>query len=192
MIIYNQTGLEKITTAINYFQVAMPDITEALKKLPGNGRDFTYTDRSNLAVVFELEHSFRSSMAMKVVPWWPKNIFTSAIATTFASEPDKVYINMRKAHLFNYRDYSNTIAHEFCHLIGFSHGEGIAANFVTTEKLKSVPFAVGNLVSGESNYPLVSDAPRMEIPQNIGLICYRDPKWLWLRKKCVPASELTN
>jgi hypothetical protein len=187
MKIHNKTGLEKITTAINYFQKVLPEVVRALKTLPGDRRDFLYTEQKNFQVVASIEEAMLSDMEITIRPWFPFNRFTSAIATTFADKPNQIFINMRKAGAFNHLDYANTLAHEFSHLVGHSHG----SNHFTSDKIYSIPYALGALVSGESSWPLVKHIPRIEIPSEINLICERSWRTLWFRR-CYPAKELTQ
>jgi hypothetical protein len=179
--IQNNTGLEKITQAIFHFYITMPEIIQALKKLPPERRDFTYTDKKNWQIVMEIESAFYSDMEISIEPWWPFNIWTSAIATTFSNDHSKAFINMRKVGQFSYRDYAGVIGHEVSHLVGFGHGN----NYVNAEKMYSVPWSLGRLVSGASSWPLVKDNPRIEIPSDINMICERSWRTLWLRR-CRP------
>lgn len=178
MVIVNETGREKIDEAIIEFHARFPEVLEALSKLPGIDMDFKYTTHTNYEVVKILKDGYASDVVIKVKGYYPRNPFTKAIAYTLGG--NEIFINLRKINSFTYQDYANTIAHELCHILGYSHGN----NYITPDKLFSVPYAIGKLVSGESSWPLVKE----QIIEH-EVVCYRNPWTLWLTKRCYKVTR---
>jgi hypothetical protein len=180
MKIRNETNHAKIDQAIAYFFKVMPEIIAQLRKLPEMDYDFTFTGVANFSVIAKIEMSFNSDMELVVKPYWSKNPWSAAIG--YSDGTNNIYVNMRKIEALTYLDYAGNLAHEWCHVIGYGHGN----NSPSPEKDKSVPYAIGNLVSGESSYPLVKKD--QEIPLDI--VCCRSWKSLWLKKICVPRERV--
>jgi hypothetical protein len=169
--IINNTGHSKIDEAINYFFKVFPDVVGALAKLPLGDNDFTYTKDHNAGVVHVLNNVFRSDVELEIKLYRPKNPFSAAIGYTAGG--NAIYINERKLHTLTYLDYAGNIAHEFCHFAGYAHGD----NYINAAKKKSVPYAIGYLVSGESSFPLVKEETFVE-----KVTYYRSWKSLWVKK----------
>lgn len=87
----------------------------------------------------EVEQAFRKIKSIKVATYQTKNPWSKALATTYASDRETVWINSRQLP----RDLPslvNTLIHEGSHLIGFSHGDNSPVG-----KQKSVPYGVGEI-----------------------------------------------
>lgn len=150
MQIHNLTGHEKVTTGINYFLQLAPKMIQAIKELPIESKDFTYTKESNWMVARILEQHYNSSFEVKIKTFRPWNPWSAVIGYTIGT--DEIFLNERKLPLLTYQDIAGWIAHEFCHHpCGFRHG----SNKITNLKKLSVPYAFGYLVSGNSDFPLV-------------------------------------
>jgi len=98
-------------------------------------KDYTFTDKSSPQVA----NAIKELKPIKVALYKTKNPFSKAIATTYASDRETVYINTRR----NPRampDMVNTIIHEGLHLAGFSHGDNSPVG-----KENSVNYKVGSI-----------------------------------------------
>jgi len=93
--------------------------------------------------VFNLIASSHMNFEVRVVPWKPKWRFTSAIATTFASMPNVVHINVYKVKSRSVSDYVATCVHESLHVMGFEHGSNSGQG--KEPKLSSVPIRVAKI-----------------------------------------------
>lgn len=145
--IRNETGHEKINEAITYFHSEIP---KYLKKLSlSEARSFTYTELTDRSVAIMLDTFInRSNAEIAIRTYRPWYRWSSAIGYTEGS--NVLYLNEYKISKFLVADYAGNIGHEICHLAGFGHG----SNKITASKKLSVPYAIGYLISGESQYPL--------------------------------------
>lgn len=174
MKIVNRTGYRKIDDASEYFYKMVPKIIEGLKALPPYARDFTYTEEENWKVIEKIEWAFGGNTDIIVELYTPVNPWTSAIG--YSNGTNTIFVNERKINYLSSYDYAGNIAHEWMHVLGFSHGD----NYITEEKKKSVPYAFGYLISGESAYPIIKEIK----PAVKEVACYRSWKTLWLKKVC--------
>lgn len=146
-ISFNNKKIEEAASLANTFLMTVK-LVDLQKITP-----FTYLpevpEEDHTSAVFSTIKSLQYfKREIEIAPWSPWNRWTRAIATTFGD--GVVHINIRKIDQFEAHDYVNTLVHETCHNLGFSHGAGPTANFVTKEKLKSVPFALGSLAEAWS------------------------------------------
>lgn len=151
MKIINETGYAKIDDAIAQFKT---NSSYWLEKLTGLGKKktFTYTDKSNLLVGIELWKFINEDHQIFIRIYRPWNRFSKAIGATTEGS-GVILLNEYKINSISSLEYAGTIAHECAHLAGFNHGTGIFRNFNFADKNRSVPYAFGNLVSGESKFP---------------------------------------
>ena len=82
-------------------------------------------------------------MEIKTYWYWSKKVYGYYSKET----PDKIFINTRTLPRFS-TSLINTFFHEACHCAGFSHGLGRTANFYYNWKSKTVPYYIGNFISG--------------------------------------------
>jgi hypothetical protein len=102
-------------------------------------KSFTFTNLDP-EYVFNLIASSHTHFKVQVVPWKPRWRFTSAIATTFASIPNVIHINVYKVNSRSKEAYVATLVHEALHVMGFNHGSNSGQG--REPKLSSVPIKV--------------------------------------------------
>lgn len=163
MNLINKTGSEKIDAAISIFKERIRAIVLMLGQLDELSTPFTYSNYCVYQVRNAIEAFLSSEMDIEIALYKSKNPYSSAIG--FYAGGNVIYINSRKLDSFSDDDYAGTIAHELMHVIGFSHGN----NYVDSNKLKSIPYSIGRIVSGESNFPF-SKEPEIKLT-------YKKPWW---------------
>lgn len=150
MQVHNLTGHDKVDQAISHFLNSAPKFIQAIKELPIESKDFTYTTKLNWRVAKELEQHFNSSFSLEIKTFRPFNPWSRVIGYTKGT--NEIFVNERKLPYLDYQEIAGNIAHEFCHHpCGFRHG----SNYITDLKKLSVPYAFGYLISGKSTFPLV-------------------------------------
>lgn len=127
-------------TEINYeWAKELVNTSNCIWKLPEFRKEiesmvaFDYSDKTGKEVVKALNGGKCGLRVYKT-----KNPWSSAIATTYATDKEYLYLNLRK----NPRELApmvNTMMHECTHLVGFSHGDNYAKG-----KELSVPYWIGN------------------------------------------------
>jgi len=105
-------------------------------------KNYTYTNLSPHEVFNFIEKN-KSKYIVEVLPWTPKWVFTSAIATTFSNQPGKVYLNVFRLNSRSKADWSATLIHEAMHVMGFGHGNNYWQH--KEPKLSSVPIQVARI-----------------------------------------------
>lgn len=145
MKINDYTFSDKISKAIDHFRKGLS--ATCLRLVTDTvflNYKFTFTDMPRADVIHRLMEFYTKPLVINIkfyktsLPWSKVIGYYDGLGT--------IFINERKLNSYSYRDYANTIAHEFCHLAGFQHGTGITRNYVTKEKLDSVPYKIGELV----------------------------------------------
>ena len=95
---------------------------------------FDFSDDNGSQVLEKL-----MSNSKTITTYRTKNPFSKAIATTYSTDKENMYLNTRK----NPREYKfmiNTVVHEFLHLVGYSHNDNNPIG-----KENSVNYYVGSL-----------------------------------------------
>ncbi len=100
---------------------------------------FDFSDDNGKQVLEKLMYNNKT-----ITTYRTKNPFSKAIATTYNTDKENMYLNTRK----NPREYKfmvNTVVHEFLHLVGYSHNGNNPVG-----KEKSVNYYVGSLAEKHS------------------------------------------
>ena len=109
---------------------------------------FTFTDDKPETVFNKIASectAYHNGKAPVLVePWTPWNPWTSAIATTKSNAPGVIFINTRKINQRSAKEYAATFLHEFCHIVGYGHGDNF--NQDKEPKLSSVPIKLASMV----------------------------------------------
>jgi hypothetical protein len=105
-------------------------------------KPYTFTVKSPEQVAMDIKNR-HTAFEVRVVAWRPFNPWTSAIATTYTSDPTTIHINVRKIAGRDTSDYVATLVHEALHLMGYGHGDN--RNQHREPKLSSVPIAVAQM-----------------------------------------------
>lgn len=148
MKVINCTKFSKIDLAIELFYKRAKPVAESLLELPPNEKDFTYTVLTNREIALSIYSSLSRNIEVKVYSYKPWNPWSVVIG--YSNGSGNIYVNERKINSLDVEEYAGNIFHELLHVLGFSHG----SNKITEKKKKSVPYAVGYLMSGKSRYPL--------------------------------------
>ena len=153
MRIINETGYTKVTDAIRYFWSTTPKILKEISLLPKHNSDFSYTRSNNYGVAMRLAEVMNDpSVTLKIRMFTPFNPFSRVIGKRYVGS-NEIFINSWKIHNLTEFDIAGTIGHEFAHFCGFEHGDNNIRKNTQLKKI-SVPYAIGNLISGESDFPI--------------------------------------
>lgn len=154
-----KTNLSKVQLAINFFYKNLPEILSQIDALPED-KYFTYTTLTNKQIVQKitsslindqqiiLGHTVNFKMKVNILGYRPFNPWSSVVGYTVHDDDltnDTIYINLRKLPKMSPEEVAGNILHECLHLINFGHG----SNKLTKDKIKSVPYFLGYLMSGE-------------------------------------------
>lgn len=99
------------------------------------GFKFTHTIHAGAKVAKDI----KALPSIKIATYKTKNPFSKAIATTYPSDKETVYLNLR-ANPRDMESMVNTVCHEATHILGYSHGDNSPKG-----KENSVPYKVGSL-----------------------------------------------
>lgn len=154
-----KTNLSKVQLAINFFYKNLPEILSQIDALPED-KYFTYTTLTKKQIVQKitsslindqqiiLGHAVNFKMKVNILGYRPFNPWSSVVGYTVHDDDltnDTIYINLRKLPKMSPEEVAGNIMHECLHLINFGHG----TNKLTKDKIKSVPYFLGYLMSGE-------------------------------------------
>jgi len=126
--------VESAGMAYTFLEAGLDKVAEA--------RRYTYTNL-NPQEVADFIANHKDDYEVEVLPWTPKWVFTSAIATTFSDRPGKIYLNIFRINSRSTSDWSATLIHEVMHFMGFGHGNNYSQH--REPKLSSVPIQVARI-----------------------------------------------
>lgn len=127
---------EKIKLAATDAEKLLEAESEMMKDLLFKN-DFKFNSGTGYQVCEKLQLFNKS---VPVFTYKPFNPFTKSMGY---SDGKAIFINIRKLDSFSHQDLVGLLLHEYCHMVGFSHGN----NYKTADKVKySVPYFVSENV----------------------------------------------
>jgi len=146
MFFKDEVGMwESVREADNFL------VNQAARTVMARADKFTFTELSleeiSTRIVLLNQKLLEGELPIiKLVPWRPFNVFTSATAYTTPSKPHTIFINTRKLRGRSVKDWARTLVHEWVHVYFPDAGHGSNSGQNKEPKLSSLPIWLASKV----------------------------------------------